>query len=76
MLFYGSLSPQRQQVLQTLRESGLRVQALFRVYGAARDAWMARSRVILNWHQAPRYPFESVRVGYLLANRAAVVFRS
>ncbi len=29
--------------------------------------------MILNWHQAPGYPFESVRVGYLLANQAAVV---
>ena len=34
---------------------------------------MARSRMILNWHQAPGYPFESVRVGYLLANRSVVV---
>ncbi len=73
VLFYGSLSPRRQQVLQALRDSGLRVQVLFGVYGSERDTWMARSRVILNWHQAPGYPFESVRVGYLLANRAAVV---
>ncbi len=73
VLFYGSLSPRRQQVLQALRNSGLRVQVLFGVYGPERDAWIARSHVILNWHQAPGYPFESVRVGYLLANRAAVV---
>lgn len=76
VLFYGSLSPRRQQVLQALRENGLRVQVLFGVYGPERDAWMARSRVILNWHQAPGYPFESVRVGYLLANRSVVVSES
>jgi hypothetical protein len=73
VLFYGALSPRRQQVLQALRDSGLRVQVLFGVYGPERDAWIVRSRLVLNWHQAPGYPFEGVRVGYLLANQAAVV---
>ena len=45
----------------------------FGVYGPEHDAWIARSRMILNLHQAAGAPFEAVRVAYLLANHCAVV---
>ncbi len=73
MLFYGSLTDRRIVALDTLERHGLAVQTLFGAYGPERDAWIARSRLVLNLHQVASAPFEAVRVAYLLANRCAVV---
>jgi len=73
VLFYGSVSFRRRAVLDALIREGVKVQTLFGVYGSDRDAWIARARLVLNVHQMPNFPFESVRVAYLLANRKAVV---
>ena len=73
VLFYGSLSDRRRAVLDGLRARGLRVESLFGVYGASRDAWIARSKIVLNVHQWEAKVFEIVRVSYLLANKRAVV---
>jgi len=75
VLFYGSTSEsyRRRAVLDDLRARGLSVKLLFGVYGASRDAWIARSKVVINIHQFDAQVFEIVRVSYLLANRRAVV---
>lgn len=73
VLFYGSTNPRRTRILDALRAAGLRVHAAFGVYGAQRDALIARSRVVLNMHYYDSSIFEIVRVSYLLANRKAVV---
>lgn len=73
VLFYGSLTDRRIVALDSLDRHGLAVQTLFGVYGSERDAWIARSRLVLNLHQVAGAPFEAVRVAYLLANRCAVV---
>ena len=73
VLFYGSLNDRRRAVLDGLRSRGLRVESLFGVYGASRDAWIARSKIVLNVHQWEARVFEIVRVSYLLANKRAVV---
>jgi len=73
VLFYGSLNPRRTSILDALRARGLRVEALFGVYGQARDAWIGRAKVVLNMHFYESKLFEIVRVSYLLANRKAVV---
>jgi hypothetical protein len=74
VLFYGTVTDRRQTVLETLRARGLRVEAVGGVYGTARDAWIARSKVVLNVHgREENSVFESVRVFYPLANRKAVV---
>ena len=73
VLFYGSMNERRHQVLQQLRARGLRVEAAFNVYGAARDALVARSRIVLNMHYFESKVFEAVRVGYLLGNRRFVI---
>ncbi len=52
---------------------GLNTQAVFGVYGAARDTLIARAKVVLNLHFYEASIFEIVRVSYLLANRKAVV---
>ncbi len=73
VLFYGSLTERRRAALDALEQQGLAVETLFGVYGSERDAWVARSRLVLNFHQVSGAPFEAVRVAYLLANRCAVV---
>lgn len=73
VLFYGSVTPRRKSVLDALAATGLRMCAANGVYGAERDALIARSRVVLNLHAREQRIFEMVRVSYLLANAKAVV---
>lgn len=73
VLFYGSMNPRRQSVLEALEAQGVKVKVLFGLYGAERDAYVARSRLVLNIHYYEAKVFEVVRVSYLLANGRAVV---
>ena len=73
VLFYGSVNNRRLKILGALKAAGLNVQAAFGVYGSARDALIARSKVVLNLHAYENKVFEVVRVSYLLANAKAVV---
>ena len=73
VLFYGVLSERRYAVLRDLHDRGLRVKWLSGVLGASRDAWIARSKIVLNVHYWEAKIFEIARVSYLLANRRAVV---
>jgi hypothetical protein len=73
VLFYGALNGRRYAILRELHDRGLRVKWLPGAYGAARDAWIARSKVVLNLHYFEAKIFAIVRVSYLLANRRAVV---
>ena len=73
VLFYGSINERREKILAALRRQGLRVEALFGVYGAARDARISRAKVVLNLHFYESSIFELVRVSYLLSNGKAVV---
>jgi hypothetical protein len=73
VLFYGSVNDRRAAVIQQLKDMGLNAQAIFGAYGAARDSFIARAKVVLNLHYYETSIFELVRVSYLLANRKAVV---
>jgi SAM-dependent methyltransferase len=73
VLFYGSMCPRRQWVIEQLRESGVAVVTTFGTYGADRDALIARSRIVLNVHFYESKIFEIVRVSYLLANGVCVL---
>ncbi len=75
VLFYGSPDDRRRAVLDALSARGLRVESLFGIYGDSRDAWIARSKVVINVHLDgyKSQVFEIVRVSCLLANRRAVV---
>ncbi len=73
VLFYGSVNGRRQAILDALRARGLRVEAVFGVYGDARDRLIARSKIVLNVHFYEARVFEIVRVSYLLSNRRCVV---
>ena len=73
VLFYGSQNPRRQAVLRALEAAGLKVEALFGVYGEERDRAIARAKIVLNMHFYDARIFEIVRVAYLLTNAKAVV---
>lgn len=73
VLFFGSVNERRLEVLRALEAKGIKVKALFGVYGAARDTLIARSKIVLNLHYYQAKVFEIVRVSYLLANRRFVV---
>lgn len=73
VLFYGSINERRGAVLDALERAGLKVHAQFGVYGAERDALIARARIVLNLHFYEAKVFEIVRVSWLLANRCFVV---
>ncbi len=73
VLFYGSLNDRRSRVLEQLQHAGAAVHHAFGVYGAERDALIARSRIVLNVHHFNARVFEIVRVSYLLANGCFVV---
>jgi hypothetical protein len=74
VLFYGSMSPRRQSLIENLQATGLKVVVPTRAFGIALDALIARSRVVINIHQnSPNDPIEQLRLLYLWANRTAVV---
>ncbi len=73
VLFYGELNPRREAIIRGLEAAGLTVKHLYGVYGAERDSWIARSKVVLNMHYHQPGVFEIARVGPLLANGKAVV---
>lgn len=73
VLFYGSMNPRREKIIRELATLGYAVKAVFGLYGAERDALIARSKIVLNMHFYESHVFEIVRVSYLLSNRKAVV---
>ncbi|HEX6834532.1 MAG TPA: hypothetical protein VF132_13425 [Rudaea sp.] len=73
VLFYGSIVERRAKIFDALVAAGLKVQVLKGVYGAERDAWIARSKIVLNVHCYEDRIHELVRTSYPLANRKVVV---
>lgn len=73
VLFYGTRNERRLQVLRQLVAEGAKVHSVFGVYGAERDALIARAKIVLNMHYYEAQIFEIVRVFYLMTNRKAVV---
>jgi len=73
VLFYGSVTDRRAKIFDEIRNRGLNLVNLFGVYGAERDNYIARSKIVLNLHNHPTEIFEVVRVHYLLSNAVAVV---
>ncbi len=80
VLFYGSWTDRRGEILNRLKVAGLNVVHLWGIYGGKRDEEIARAKVVLNVHfhpprlyHQPAQIFEMVRVSYLLNNRRCVV---
>lgn len=73
VLFYGSSGGARRDVLNALDGAGLNVVRLFGQYGAERDAFIARAKVVVNLHFYANGVFEIFRCSHLFANGKAVV---
>lgn len=73
VLFIGSTNDRRQNALVAMDAAGLQVVSLFNKYGAERDAFIARSKLLLNVHFYPAKILEQVRISYYLANKVAVL---
>ncbi|MBJ9590919.1 CgeB family protein [Burkholderia seminalis] len=74
VLFYGTIGPRRAAILDALQARGLNVGIVSGgIYGAPRDAAIARAKVVLNLHHYASQIFEVVRVFYLMTNGKAVV---
>ena len=76
VLFYGSTNRRRLDAIDAIEALGTRVEVVTGVYGSARDALVARAKLVLNLHYYEAQTFEIVRVAYLLANRRCVVSES
>jgi hypothetical protein len=73
VLFYGAVNERRKALLDAMTAAGIGLHHVFGVYGAKRDALIARAKLVLNIHAHPTKIMEVVRISYLLANRKAVV---
>ncbi|MQY22474.1 CgeB family protein [Nocardia macrotermitis] len=74
VLFYGLNTPRRVAIISALRRAGLNVEYHHRTYGSQLDPFIGRAKVVLNMHGRSDYrTLESLRVGYLMSNRKAVV---
>ncbi|KAB2839689.1 MAG: hypothetical protein F9K47_15355 [Burkholderiales bacterium] len=74
VLLYGMSGDKRAEAFHRLSQAGLVVVFASGLYGQARDALIARSKLVLNVNLYDHARiFEIVRVSYLLANRKAVV---
>jgi hypothetical protein len=77
VLFYGYHTSRRQKVIDAIQAMGLNIvtsQMVGYMKNEERDAYIARSKVVLNMHTLDSaHVFELARVGYLLANHKAVV---
>ncbi|AUC62340.1 hypothetical protein AA637_14830 [Cyanobacterium sp. HL-69] len=73
VLFYGSINERRQKIIDSLEAKGIKVKALFGVYGKERNRYISRSKIVLNMHFYEAQVFEIVRVSHLLANQIFVI---
>jgi hypothetical protein len=72
-LFYGHVNRRRREILDSLERHGIRTYVLRSVYGAARDAYIARSKIVLNIHDADEAVFEVARAVQALSNHRLLV---
>lgn len=79
VLFFGSLSPRRRAIIDSLRARGMTVRTVTRdnpSYGASLDELIARARIVLDvhFHSDPvAHTANLARLDYLLSNRIFVV---
>jgi len=76
VLYYGNITADRFDALHKISGlrpdlTGLSVMTLCNVWGAQRDEFIARSKVVVNFSRGNI--FEIVRVSYLMANKKAVI---
>lgn len=73
VLFYGSYSARRSEVLNRITSVGLKLHSCFGVYGNKRDNLISQSKIVLNIHSDEIGVFEIVRAHYLFNNAVALI---
>ncbi len=73
VLFYGSTNPRRNRILNNLYERDINVHSIFGKYGAERDSFIARAKILLNLHYFENGIFEIFRCSHLFANSKCVI---
>jgi len=72
-LFYGHVNRRRREILDEIARHGVRAYVLMNTYGAARDRYIARAKLVLNIHDASEAVFEVARAVQVLANHRLLV---
>ena len=73
-LFYGTINKRRVLLLDRLQKNGVRLYMSSKpLWGAERDAKIAAAALMVNFHYHLPASLEVVRLGYLWANKKAVV---
>lgn len=73
ILFYGSINDRRLKIINELLDNKINIYATNFLYCSARDSLIARAKLILNLHYYTPATLEVARLGYLWANKKAVV---
>lgn len=73
VLFYGALNERRLKIIEALDHAGATVRWLNNVYGQKRDQAIYQARAVINIHSGRCANLEVIRLGYLWANRRAVI---
>lgn len=75
VLFYGSMTPRRIPIWEAVSaiEPKLNIVHLFGIYGVQRDAFIARSKIVLDLKAYEQSPRNDARLSYLWANKALAV---
>ncbi len=77
VVFFGSPNERREKVLQAIEAQGFSVLRVpFGVYGAERDALIAKAKICVNIHYYESAIFESVRCSYLAQCGVPVISES
>jgi len=72
-LFYGGVNWRRDCILRDIARAGVRMHVAVDIYGPARDALIARAKLIVNIHSREDSVLEFARISHPLANRRLLV---
>lgn len=73
VLFYGGVNERRRKIMKDLHDRGLTTMFAYDAFGATRNKLIARSKIVINIHFWDTAILETVRLSYLLNNKAFVV---
>lgn len=74
LLFYGAVTEDRREMLESIQKAGLPLKVLFGQYGKERDAVMFEASAVLNLHKTRQTQlFEPIRCFYPLINGVPVI---
>jgi hypothetical protein len=76
VLLYGKKCSRRIDMYEKLKALKLNVVYLNSIYGKQRDAFIERSKIIINIHCYDAKIFEIIRISYLLSNKKFVISES